>query len=583
MHPNPRRIVPVVIILAVLALILYWVFWVIPASAQNGVLSASGTIESVQIQIAPELSGKVLDVLVSKGDVVKEGDVLLVQDTSLLMTQRAQAAAAVAVAQANATAAQENFSAAQASATAADGAQTAAQAARDAAQANLDLLKAGATVEQLEGAASQAAAAQANYQAAQASYAAMTAGARPEEVAAARQRLELARGVYAELKVTWDSQQMEDMQAAVDQAENNLDRMKGRRTELKNDDRTPPAIEDALPVMEDEADFTLELTRDALKAVKDEDESASRQLEAARGSLNQATQMLSSARARQTALDNTGDITEMAKDALQAAVDDAQDMVDAAQTAYNSLLNSDQAARLRSAWDDVQRAQTDLNAMARGGTVPLETVIYQVDAASASENAAQANYLNLKHGARAEQISAAEAQVKASAGNLQAAQAQLAAAQARANAAKAQAAGAAAQVDGAQAALDGLDVQISKMTIKAPADGVVLLRSIEPGEVATPGGILLTLARPQRTITVYIPEDRFGQIMTGQAAEVTVDSFNGVRFEAKVMYIADKAEFTPRNVQTVSGRKNTVYAVELSVSDPEGKLKPGMPADVIFK
>jgi len=210
-------------------------------------------------------------------------------------------------------------------------------------------------------------------------------------------------------------------------------------------------------------------------------------------------------------------------------------------------------------------------------------VVYQVEGASANEAAAQANYLNLKSGARAEQVSAAEAQVRAGDANLLAAQAQVEAARAKANAAEAQAEGAAAQVDGAQAALDGLDVQIGKMTIKAPADGVVLLRSIEPGEIASPGGTLMTLARPARTITVYIPEDRYGQIKLDQAADITVDSFAGVRFEGRVVYIADKAEFTPRNVQTVSGRKNTVYAVELSVLDPEGQLKPGMPADVVFK
>jgi HlyD family secretion protein len=49
-----------------------------------------------------------------------------------------------------------------------------------------------------------------------------------------------------------------------------------------------------------------------------------------------------------------------------------------------------------------------------------------------------------------------------------------------------------------------------------------------------------------------------------------------------VTYISDQAEFTPRNVQTVSGRSATVYAVKLKVSDPKGKLKLGMPADVVF-
>jgi HlyD family secretion protein len=54
-------------------------------------------------------------------------------------------------------------------------------------------------------------------------------------------------------------------------------------------------------------------------------------------------------------------------------------------------------------------------------------------------------------------------------------------------------------------------------------------------------------------------------------------------FTATVIHIADQAEFTPRNVQTVEGRSATLYAIKLSVQDPEGKLKIGMPADVTFK
>ncbi len=69
----------------------------------------------------------------------------------------------------------------------------------------------------------------------------------------------------------------------------------------------------------------------------------------------------------------------------------------------------------------------------------------------------------------------------------------------------------------------------------------------------------------------------------GQPAVVSVDSFPGARFDATVVNIADQAEFTPRNVQTVEGRKNTVFAIKLKVDDPEDKLKSGMPADVTFE
>ncbi len=86
----------------------------------------------------------------------------------------------------------------------------------------------------------------------------------------------------------------------------------------------------------------------------------------------------------------------------------------------------------------------------------------------------------------------------------------------------------------------------------------------------------------QLKITVYVPEDRYGEIQLGDQAQVTVDSFPGEAFDAIVVRIADRAEFTPRNVQTEEDRRTTVYAVELMVETPGGKLKPGMPADVIF-
>jgi HlyD family secretion protein len=86
----------------------------------------------------------------------------------------------------------------------------------------------------------------------------------------------------------------------------------------------------------------------------------------------------------------------------------------------------------------------------------------------------------------------------------------------------------------------------------------------------------------EMTITVYVPEDQYGNISLGQKATVTVDSFAGEAFDAVVIRIADQAEFTPRNVQTVEGRSSTVYAIKLKVTDTEGRLKIGMPADVTF-
>ncbi|HJQ13431.1 MAG TPA: efflux RND transporter periplasmic adaptor subunit [Anaerolineales bacterium] len=138
-------------------------------------------------------------------------------------------------------------------------------------------------------------------------------------------------------------------------------------------------------------------------------------------------------------------------------------------------------------------------------------------------------------------------------------------------------------VEQSQASLDLLDAQIAKLVIYAPINGSVLTRNVEPGEFVQPGAVAFALADLNKiTITVYVPEDRYGQISLGQQAQLTVDSFPSETFSAEVIHIADQAEFTPRNVQTVEGRSSTVYAIKLKVIDREGKLKIGMPADVVF-
>jgi multidrug efflux pump subunit AcrA (membrane-fusion protein) len=151
-----------------------------------------------------------------------------------------------------------------------------------------------------------------------------------------------------------------------------------------------------------------------------------------------------------------------------------------------------------------------------------------------------------------------------------------------------QAKSAVAQTDSAVAQAEAnlalLDTQMSKLTIAAPMNGVVLTRNVEVGEFVQPGATAFILGKlSDLTITVYVPEDHFGQIKIGQTATVSVDSFPGVPFTATVIQVADKAEFTPRNVQTVEGRSSTVYAIKLSVDNPNGQLKIGMPADVVFK
>ncbi|MFH1523716.1 MAG: efflux RND transporter periplasmic adaptor subunit [Chloroflexota bacterium] len=150
--------------------------------------------------------------------------------------------------------------------------------------------------------------------------------------------------------------------------------------------------------------------------------------------------------------------------------------------------------------------------------------------------------------------------------------------QARATLVQAQAA-----VDQARAQLNLVEAQIAELTVHSPLDGVVLANSVEVGEVIQAGATAMTIGKlDQLKVTVYIPENRYGEIKLSQQATLSADSFPGESFSATVTRIADQAEFTPQNVQTTEGRQTTVYAVELSVDNSDGKLKPGMPVDVTF-
>jgi HlyD family secretion protein len=125
--------------------------------------------------------------------------------------------------------------------------------------------------------------------------------------------------------------------------------------------------------------------------------------------------------------------------------------------------------------------------------------------------------------------------------------------------------------------------QIEISSIKAPVEGVVLRKNFEVGEMVNPGTRVLTLADLNNLwVTVYIPETDLGRVQLGQRSMVRVDAFPRDTFKGEVVFIAPEAEFTPKNVVTVSERVKTVFAVKVALGSGNGKLKPGMPADVVF-
>jgi HlyD family secretion protein len=84
-----------------------------------------------------------------------------------------------------------------------------------------------------------------------------------------------------------------------------------------------------------------------------------------------------------------------------------------------------------------------------------------------------------------------------------------------------------------------------------------------------------------RWIRIYVPEYQVGRLAIGMGATITADAYDDRTYQGRVVFIADEAEFTPRNVQTTEERVKLVYRVKIQITDdPSFDLKPGLPADV---
>lgn len=130
------------------------------------------------------------------------------------------------------------------------------------------------------------------------------------------------------------------------------------------------------------------------------------------------------------------------------------------------------------------------------------------------------------------------------------------------------------------AQIELLDSQIADGEIVAPIAGTVLETYLEAGEIARPGSPIANLADLKNLwIKIYLKENQLGKIRRGSAATLRISSQDKT-FPGKITWISDKAEFTPKNVQTKEARADLVYAVKIEAQNPDGVLKIGMPADV---
>ncbi len=207
------------------------------------------------------------------------------------------------------------------------------------------------------------------------------------------------------------------------------------------------------------------------------------------------------------------------------------------QTQLETALSAEAEARAR-----LESAEAQMDLVAEGPRTE------EIGEARAAVNEAVAALDRVRNGPRAETIAAARARVAA-----------------------------------AGEALNLARQQLADLELAAPMDAVVLYESAEPGAFLAPGAPVMVVGDLDRPwLRGYVNGVDLGRIRLGQTVRVTVDAFPERPVEGTLSYIAGEAEFTPKTVQTEEERVRLMYRIKVDLPNPDGLLKPGMPADAVI-
>ena len=280
---------------------------------------------------------------------------------------------------------------------------------------------------------------------------------------------------------------------------------------------------------------------------------------------------------------------ELQDQATLQEVSQAESAVEAAQAKLQLLLAGSRPQEIQQAKAGLEQNQADL--VKRKADVDRAQKLFQdnyisaqdwdsaknaYEVALANHKKAEENYALVVEGPRREEIDAARAQWEQSKASLKMAKAH----RIQVDVLRKDLATAEAQVKEAASAIEVINTQIEYSNLYAPISGVVLVKNTEAGEFIVPGGAVVTLGDVKRPwLKAYINEADLGKVKLGQKVSVTTDSHPGKIYPGKIIFISSEAEFTPKNVQTAKERVKLVYRIKVNLENPQGELKPGMPAD----
>jgi len=260
---------------------------------------------------------------------------------------------------------------------------------------------------------------------------------------------------------------------------------------------------------------------------------------------------------------------------------EARAATEQAKADYELRKNGYRKEDIDAAQDDLERAKADeirtrldfdrYEALAKKDLVSKQqrdTAEANWKMALAQREMAQHKFEELQRGYRPEEIASAEARYL----------------QAQANMEKMERGNRREDIEQAKAAYAYDQARFRERQVVAPSAATVEVLDVRPGDLIAPNTPVATLLeKDQIYVRIYIPETEYGRIKLGQKAEVRVDSFPGTVFDGEVEQINQQAEFLPRNVQTREERVHQVFGVKIRITDPAGRVLPGMAADVKLK
>lgn len=241
----------------------------------------------------------------------------------------------------------------------------------------------------------------------------------------------------------------------------------------------------------------------------------------------------------------------------------ARAAVDRAQSEYDRAAKDWKRAQMLFANDDISAADHD----------QYRT---RYESAEAQLKTAKEQLALVMEGPRQETIEQARAMMGQAQAALRLAQAQRLELQRRREELKTRAADIAAR----KADLQIIETQLNDTEAVSPIDGVVLVKSAEPGEIIAAGTTVVTVGDIEHPwLRAYISELDLGRVKLGDKANITTDSFPGKVYPGKVTFISSEAEFTPKQIQTPEERAKLMYRIKIEVENPHHELKSNMPAD----